>query len=62
MRSFGKTGQSGQFALPFSEGSSMQPRQRRIDTMNPRFESHYKKRPSNEDALARVKKDDDNIK
>jgi len=38
------------------------PRQRRIETMNPRFESHYKTRPSNEDALAWVKKDEANIK
>jgi hypothetical protein len=30
--------------------------------MTPRFESHYKTRPSNEDALARVKKADANVK
>jgi hypothetical protein len=40
----------------------MPPRRRRLETMNPRFESHYKTRPSNEDALARVKKADANIK
>jgi hypothetical protein len=36
--------------------------QRRFETMNPRFEPRHKTRPSNEGALARVKKADANIK
>jgi len=40
----------------------MSPQRRRLETMNPRFESHYKTRPSNEGAPARVKKADANIK